>query len=355
MMSLTLSRKVWVRMFKSLPEQNKILIIQTAFIGDAILTTPLIRYVKGCFPHARLDVLVIPQTKSVLENNPHIHTLFTFDKRGDKKKAFRETVSKLRAESYDLCFSPHRSLTSARLAAKAQIPYRIGFGGQIPSLFYHKRVPFDRKKSQINRYLDLLRIFKDEEYDIQTELFFTDQEIDFAHSVFQSFPLSKKIAIAPGSVWLTKRWPEERFTELVEILGRQDVALVFIGSADERALCERIGQQTKTGNIFNLAGKTTLLQAAAVIQSCDLLICNDSGAMHMANAVGTDVFVFFGPTVQRFGFAPFRPQDIVFEVDEDCRPCSSHGGKKCPQKHFRCMRSITVENVYEHVVKRLDL
>ena len=127
------------------------------------------------------------------------------------------------------------------------------------------------------------------------------------------------------------------------------------GGVQRKHLCDRIAQQATTKELLNLAGKTTLLEAAAVIKNCDLLICNDSGTMHLANAVGTDVFALFGPTVKQFGFAPFRPHDEVFEVELYCRPCSAHGGQKCPEGHFRCMLDIQVLTLYNKAVKKLNL
>jgi heptosyltransferase-2 len=119
-------------------------------------------------------------------------------------------------------------------------------------------------------------------------------------------------------------------------------------------LCDRIEQKLNT-NLVNLAGKTSLLEAAAIIKECDLMVCNDSGTMHIANAVQTDVFAFFGPTVERFGFAPFRPQDKIFQIDLECRPCTSHGGKKCPLGHFHCMLRIDPDVVFRQICKKFGI
>ena len=239
---------------KKLPtEPRKILIIQTAFIGDVVLTTPLIREVKHLFPTALVDVLVIPQTKQILENNPYVHTLFTFDKRGNKTKAFRETAQLLRQKGYDLCVTPHRSLTSAMLAAIAKIPVRIGFAGNIQSLTYSIRIPFDQQENQINRCLDLLRALNSKDYNIQTELYFSQHDVDTAQKLCSSIKSKTRIAVAPGSVWPTKRWPEERFIALIQQLGQHDAGFVLVGSKDERALCDRIAQQATTKELLNLA------------------------------------------------------------------------------------------------------
>ncbi len=333
---------------------KNILIIQTAFIGDVVLTTPLIREVKKNFPDAALDVLVIPQTQGILFSNPHIRSLILFNKRGARISSFISTIRLLRRYRYDLCLLPHRSATSARLAKYANIPRRIGFDGRRPARFYTDRVYFDRQKNQINRLLDLLRFLNPADYDSQTELFLSREVKNKALNHLA--PLrgyTIKIAIAPGSVWTTKRWPESYFAELLESLAAHNIGLVLIGSEAEKELCNRVAPPLP--HVINVAGKTNLLEAAAIIQECDLLIGNDSGSLHLANAVQTDVFAFFGPTVQRFGFAPFRPRDKVFEIELDCRPCASHGGKKCPQGHFRCMLDITPKVVYQQVCNHFGI
>jgi len=147
------------------------------------------------------------------------------------------------------------------------------------------------------------------------------------------------VAIAPGSIWATKRWPEEHYTELSRLLEAQKCNLVFIGGPEERKLCSDIIKMAGV-NAINIAGKTSILGSAAVIEKCDLIICNDSGALHIANAMQTDVFTFFGPTVQDIGYFPFRENDKVFELNMDCRPCGSHGSNNCKLKHHNCMKNI---------------
>ncbi len=165
-------------------------------------------------------------------------------------------------------------------------------------------------------------------------------------------PNSKKIiALAPGSNWFTKRWPQSYYKELVLKLNENGYGIVFIGSSVEREICEEISPKT---NFLNLAGELSLIESAAVISKCDLIVCNDSGAMHLANAVKTDVFVFFGPTVQRIGYSPIGENDFVFEIDLDCRPCSSHGTKKCPLEHFECMRLITSDLVFRKIEEKFS-
>ena len=330
------------------PLIKKIVIVQTAFIGDVILITPLIRAVKKLFPEALIDVMVTPQAANVLDNNPHITSVVLFDKRKNKVSAFFRTLSLLKKNRYDLIISPHSSFTTGLLLFLTGIPIRVGFARWTSQYFLTHKLEHLKKTLKIRKNLFLLSIFSREDFPIQTELFPSDEMLlNASHFISALKPDSKKvIAVAPGSNWFTKRWPQEYYHELVSKLHEQDYGVVFIGSTDERIICDEI---QPADNFINLAGKLSLLESSAVISKCDLLICNDSGAMHLANAVNTDVFVFFGPTVQGIGYSPIGKNDIVFEVSLDCRPCGSHGGRSCPLGHHNCMRLTEVATVLSKI------
>ena len=139
---------------------------------------------------------------------------------------------------------------------------------------------------------------------------------------------------------------------MVEWLKKENIYFVFLGSNKERSLCRRIIRGAELKNAVNLAGKTGILEAAAIVDCCDLLVGNDSGPMHIANAVKTDVIALFGPTDRTLGFFPYRPNDKVFEQDLPCRPCSKHGGPKCPKGHFKCMKDLDAFWVGEEISRR---
>jgi heptosyltransferase-2 len=335
---------------------KKIVVIQTAFLGDTILITPLLRALNEQYPSALLDVVVIPQTAGILANNPRINRLLLFDKRKNKQQAMRELIQVLRESEYDIAISPHKSLTSGLLLYYSRIPVRIGFDKGLASVFLTHRVPYRRNLNEIQRNLHLLSILSSGSKSLQTEIYPGFRNESKVNDVLRLINRTGriKIALAPGSVWPTKRWPMEYFAELTDMLVRDGFDLFFIGSADERALCQKIIDKSGSHNTINLAGITDLLTSAALIRHCDLMICNDSGAMHIANAMKTDVVAFFGPTVRSFGFYPFRENDLVMEVELNCRPCGRHGGRKCPAKHFRCMREIKPESVYREIKKHLE-
>jgi len=330
---------------------NRILIVQTAFIGDVIIITPLIRAVKELYPSAIVDVMVIPQTAGVLENNPNINEIILFDKRKNKIFSFIKTLLLLRKKRYDIAISPHSSMTTALLLYYAQIPKRIGYNRWGAAKYLTHKVPHPDVIHKTHKNLSLLSVLSDKMFSNQTELFPTELILRKADDLLH--PLQENtqnlIAIAPGSVWFTKRWPTEYYKTLSKKLVENNFGVVLIGSKDEKEICNEVlpGEDG-----INLAGKLSLLESAAVISKCDLIICNDSGALHIANAMKTDVFAFFGPTVQSIGYFPFRENDFVFEREMECRPCGSHGGKSCHLNHHDCMNKIYPEEVFKKIIEK---
>jgi len=335
---------------------SKILIIQTAFIGDVILITPLIRAARQLFPQAQIDVLVIPQTAGVLTNNPHLNHIYTFDKRGNKAIAFWRTARLLRQQRYDLAISPHSSMTTSWLMRAANIPNRLGYDRWRQAKSLTMKVPHSARELKVEKNLHLLSALSDKVFDRQTELFPGEEERKKADLLLRGLKKNGRrlVALAPGSVWNTKRWPADHYVQLAGGLAQNNIDIVFVGAPDEKALCDEIIAQSGI-KAANLAGQTNLMESAAVAANCDLMICNDSGALHIANAMQTDVFAFFGPTVKKLGYYPFRENDRVFEISGlECRPCGSHGHDKCPLGHFRCMLDLKPEPVLKAALKHLE-
>ena len=332
---------------------QKILIVQTAYLGDLVLTTPLFRAVRQLFPDSIIDALVIPQTADLIRNNTNLSHIYTFDKRNNREKAFAETLNIILKQQYDLAITPHRSFTTLRMLLASGIPRRIGFRTGIQSFLLTDRVKYRQDQSEIQRNLSLLSPLSKRTFDIQTEIFLSLQSRQTAESVLSDIPAHHyRIALAPGSVWPTKRWPQEHFAQVLSQLSNEPVSFILIGSPAEKQLCQSIIDQSNCKHALNTAG-TSLLEAAALIKGSNLFIGNDSGTLHIANAVQTDVIAFFGPTDESLGFFPFRPDDKVFQIDLDCRPCSKHGAKSCPLGHFKCMKTLYPEPVIIEIKKRL--
>lgn len=246
-------------------------------------------------------------------------------------------------------------MTTAFLMILGGIKERLGFDRRPAPKLLTMKVPHRQGIHKIEKNLHLLSVFTDEKFKMQTELFPDKESLDYYKQSVQEFKKNKMpvIALAPGSVWYTKRWPLEKYTELVQMLDDAGYNLIFIGAPDERNLCARIISSANV-EALNLAGSMSVLESAAVLTFCDLFIGNDSGAMHIANAVHTDVIAFFGPTVTTIGYYPYQKGDIVMEVPMQCRPCGSHGGNKCPLGHHQCMIHITVQSVFAVINEKFN-
>ncbi len=336
---------------------RKILIVQTAFLGDVVLITPLIKSAAAIWPAASIDVLVIPQTRTVLANNPNIRKILVFDKRKGKVRAFWQIWRELYSGKYDLAITPHSSFTTILLLLLAGIPARVGFDRWLARFFLTRKVPHLTGIHKVKKNLHLLSVFTDREFSGQTELFPSADDRLWAGNQIRAGlagTIKPLIALAPGSVWFTKRWPASHYIHLTRKLGERGFRLVFIGGPEEKDLIDSIITEAGVAAL-NLAGQATILQSAAILEMCALLICNDSGALHIGNAVQTPVFAFFGPTVQSIGYFPFGAKDKVFEEQMACRPCSKHGGVKCPLGHHECMTKINPDFVFNEVLKKTDL
>ncbi len=339
---------------------SKILIIQTAFIGDLVLTTPLIRAVRKGFPQAGISVLTIPQTADLLGDNPHIDTVILYDKRKKERgiRAFLQLVKKLRKERFDLAIVPHRSLRSALLAALSRIPQRVGFNTSAGVFLFTHKVFYRKDVHEIKRNLDLLRPFGIYLRDKSPEVFPSPQDRERAAELLRRNGIQashRPVAIAPGSVWPTKCWPPERFTEVARLLFEEfGIKVVLIGGEADRRLCQRIAEALPSGAGAVAAGQMSLRQSAALLEMCALLLSNDSAPVHLAVAMKTPVVAIFGPTVPAFGFAPWGEGHTVVQKPLECRPCGVHGGKKCPRGHFQCMKGISPEQVLGEICRILQ-
>lgn len=327
----------------------RILLVQTAFIGDVVLITALIKALHECFHGADLDVLVIPQTKAILQNNPYVREVLTLDKRKSKLRSFITTYRMLRHNKYDIAFLPHSSFTTALLTFMAGIKERVGFNRWAARFLLTTKVTHQKGLHKIQKLLKLLEPFSSDTYDMQTELYPSDNDEEVAAKQIENIANQENIvALAPGSVWETKCWEQDSYTQLAIGLHNSGYKLVFIGGESERDLCQAIIDTAEIPSI-NTAGRLSLLQSAALLRKCRLLVSNDSGALHLANAMRTTVYAFFGPTVKDLGYYPYRENDHVFETNLSCRPCGSHGHQRCPLGHHNCMKMIKVESVLQYI------
>ena len=340
---------------------HKILVIQTAFLGDAILTLPLVQILKKHFPDSTLDIVVTPHAAGLFENHPAITRIVRYDKRGSDKgiRGFNLLKRALREQHYDLAIIPHRSIRSALLARFAHIPERVGFNSSGGKFLMTKLVRYRKDLHEIERNLSLLQGIGLENSGHILPTLYPSEKDKIAVSAFLvnvgDGAGKNLVAIAPGTIWNTKRWPKERFAEVARQLVRDRCVVALIGSSADRPLCEEIASMAGGEGVLNSAGSLTLLQSAELVPRCKVIISNDSAPMHMAVAVRTPVVAIFGATVPAFGFSPYGERDTVVEtLDLSCRPCSIHGGERCPIKTFDCMLRIDSLQVLQKVRTYLE-
>jgi len=336
---------------------KRILIIQTAFIGDVILCTPLIKGLRKTFPDSFISFLLIPETKNVLENNPYLSEILVYDKRKNKGiGSFLQIITRVKQGEFDLVVIPHRSLRSALLAYLSRIPVRIGFDKSTGSFLFTRQVVYSNNVHEVDRNLSLLSDFSTRTKETSLELFPSSEDFSYARKLLSDSGITegdKIVGVAPCSVWATKRWLPERFAEVADLLLREARAkVIFLGSEEDRALCEKTAD-SMTGRPAILAGKTSVLQSAAIISFCKVILSNDSAPVHITSAMKIPVVAIFGSTIPEFGFAPYGVNHVIIQKKMECRPCGIHGKRKCPKEHFRCMREITTEEVFQAVLSRL--
>jgi len=329
----------------------KIVIWQTAFLGDLILTTPLVSSLRALYPNSFIALISKPFGKEVFKNNPYLDQLIIFDK---KKQSTFSLIKQLKNAKFDVAISPHRSHRASYSLFLAKIPERIGFDKAGFSFLYTKKAKhtFDgtHEIDRNFRLLELLPNFNQSKLQKYPQLFLTEEENQF----YKNFSLKEKdyIVIAPGSKWQTKKWIEEGFAEVIKRLSKE-FQIVLIGGKEDIQTAEKILLSVKINNIINLTGKTNLRQSFSIIKNAKALISNDSAPVHMAVAFNTPVVDIYGPTTTDLGFYPYRNGIVVEIKDLPCRPCGLHGHNKCPEKHFKCMKLITPDMVINSLEKLL--
>ena len=320
------------------------LVIQTAFLGDVILTTPLLAALAE--RHGPMDVVTTPAAATLVETHPAVRRVIPYDKRGRDRgwHGLRALARKLAAERYEHAYLPHRSLRTAVLARLAGIPARTGFhdGWRMLYTAVRRRPPAGHESAR------LLALAGEPRSVYAPRLHPTADDARAAGALLETGGVTGRfVALAPGSIWGSKRWPY--YGELARRLAG-DVPVVTVGGPEDAELGEEIRRTAEDGgggrSVVNACGKLTLRQSAALIGRAALLVTNDSAPLHLATAMGTPVVALFGPTTPEFGFGPLAAGDRALGLGAlPCRPCSPHGPPNCPLGHHRCMRDLTPDLV----------
>ncbi len=323
---------------------NKILIIQTAFIGDVILATPLIETLYHNFPNAEIHFCLRKGNESLLNQHPFLKKTLIWDKQQGKLKNLMGLLKTIRLEKYDLVVNVQRFLSSGILAGFSGAKKIIGFDkNPLSFLFTHKiKHQIGNHLHETERNIALIKSFC-------TELK-TLPKLHIEHvskDKIAAFCVEDFICIAPASVWFTKQFPIKQWSEFLQSI--PDEKVYIIGAPSDKKIASDIICDSVHPNTISLCGQLNLLESAALMQKAKMNFVNDSAPMHLASSVNAPVTAIFCSTVPEFGFGPLSDNSKIVEVQEKltCRPCGLHGKKSCPENHFSCAKNITSQQLIQ--------
>jgi ADP-heptose:LPS heptosyltransferase len=316
---------------------KRFLIIQTAFLGDVILATPVVSELSRIYPSAQIDILVRKGNESLLSNNSKINEILILDKKASKFNELKNLLKIIRARKYDEVINLHRFASSGILTAFSKAKCKVGFDKNPLSFSYSIKIKhLINGQHEVERNLSCIA-HHGARFTVKPELFPSDSD----DRKIQAFNQQKYYCLAPASVWYTKQLPVSKWIELASILSK--VGKVYlIGGPTDRELCETIRQKLDSTNCENLAGHLTILESAALMSKAQRNFVNDSGPLHICSAMNAATTAFYCSTIPLFGFGPLADDSETIETDLDltCRPCGLHGFKVCPKNHFDCGNSI---------------
>jgi heptosyltransferase-2 len=361
---------------------QKFLIIQTAFIGDVVLATPVIEKLHAFFPDAQIDFLLRKGNEALLLHHPYLHEVLIWDKKKQKQRNLFRLLRRIRKSRYDKVINLQRFAATGFLTAFSAAKETIGFDKNPFSFLFSVKVAHVVGKGvnlhETERNLELVKSFTDSSW-FRPALYPSAADFDF----IKAYTSGKFITISPASVWFTKQYPKEQWISFIKQVP-PEYRVLLLGGPGDIPVCESIrnlagkdfeypgGNQNspyenQRGSRENqpgideaqpenrarqvpgamdrieiLAGKLSFLQSAALMKSAEMNYVNDSAPMHFASAMNAPVTAVYCSTVPAFGFGPLS--DIRFIVQHEaplyCRPCGLHGFRQCPEKHFRCAKEI---------------
>jgi lipopolysaccharide heptosyltransferase II len=339
---------------------EKILVVQTSFLGDTVLTLPLLSEIKRRFPGSKLSLLCTPTGRDLLLDYPIVDEIIVDEKRGADRgwKGLWRKAKILRTQGFTLALCPHKSFRSGLLLFLARIPRRVGFAQSKSAFLFHVRVKRNAQQHDVERTLSILQGLG-----IRTED--CDRALDLPIAPSLEEEVTKRlqtagvdttkmvVGIHPGSVWATKRWSAEAFGQLIRLLKQKySCEIVLFGGSDDAEVVDKV--QNLSGDCaVSLVNRISLRELPAALSLCNLLITNDSGPMHIAVARNVPVVAIFCATTPELGFYPYSAKAIVVGKKLPCRPCSSHGSRRCPLGTEDCIRLIRAEEVFQAVERLL--
>lgn len=323
---------------------KRILIVQTAFLGDVVLATAAVESIRASDPGIEISMLVRKGNEGLLKDHPFLHEVLIWNKRENKIRNLFSLLSIIRNKKYDAVINLQRFFASGLLTVFSGSKNKAGFEkNPLSFLFTHTaQHMIGDGRHEINRNHDIVQ--KVVECSLQNPRLYP---VDSDHEAVKPYKEKPYLTIAPASVWFTKQLPAEQWIKLMRIIPHE-FKIYLIGGPDDTALAARLITDSGDHRTENLCGKLSLLQTASLMRDAAMNFVNDSAPLHIASSMNAPVTAFFCSTIPAFGFGPLSDRSTVIELREPlaCRPCGLHGKKACPEKHFRCGYNIPVETLY---------
>ena len=314
---------------------KKILVIQTAFIGDVILATSVLEKLHRFIPDAHLHMLVRKGNESLFHDHPFLKRVWIWNKKENKQAHLRQLIREIRTERFDHVINLHRFSSSGLITMMSGAKEKAGFLKNPFAFSFDVRKKYLIAKTQgasymheTERCLSLIEHLTDTSFQ-RPALYPSKQD----ESVAATWSNDEFITISPASVWFTKQTPLKVWKEWI---GSCPLPVVLLGGVGDKAMCESLAEGSDHVRIA--AGELSLLQSAALMKRARMNYTNDSAPMHLCSAVNAPVTAVYCSTIPEFGFGPLSDVRYVVQSRQQltCKPCGLHGHRACPKKHFRC-------------------
>jgi heptosyltransferase-2 len=320
---------------------QRMLIIQTAFIGDVVLASAMLESLHQAYPTADLDILVRKGNESLFSGHPFLKNTLIWNKQKDKYKHLWQLLIQIRRHRYDAVINLQRYAATGFLTAFSGAKERIGFDKNPLSFLFTKVIQHQMgnntglheiERNQLLLYWPKTKLSMPKLYPTENDFHFVEQ-----------YKVGKYICIAPSSVWMTKQFPPEKWIAFLQQLPTT-IQVYAMGGPSDYALCQQIIDQSGHQQSANLAGKCNFLQSAALMKDALMNYVNDSAPMHFCSSVNAPVTAIYCSTIPGFGYGPLSTKSYIVQINRNltCRPCGLHGKNQCPEGHFDCGYKIEI-------------
>ncbi|MGP3778899.1 lipopolysaccharide heptosyltransferase II [Halanaerobium saccharolyticum] len=343
---------------------KRIIVMDLLYLGDLLFAHPFFEGLRKLFPEARIDLVANSNFSELMRVNPNLDHVYSYNKGWTAARSYK-FAKKLRMNNYQLGINIQGNWRTALLLKLISAEKNIGYGGRGRGLFLDEVVEKDNSSHMIELYLEFLNQMQQSQlltknFELQKlkfdskEDYFPVLRIDETYNQsaaqkIENIGLTDKfIVLNTGGSWETKRWPEEYFAEIANQLMEKGYKILFVGGPSDTERVSYIINKIENRNmIYNLCGKTSLLELAAILKKASLVISGDTGPVHVAAAVGTNTAAIFGPSDEE-KYAPCgKAKNILIKnTGLYCRPCGEH---ECPLEHFKCMRELSPEMVVDRI------